>query len=218
MKPLIKEVARERWLSEEEICRFWSGAGEQGYPFGPFLKMLLLTAQRRDEIAGLRWSEVDFAKGTITFKGERTKNKTLHILPLSSQALAVLRSVPRFLGSEYVFTTTGRSSVSGFGRLKDRVDEHVGLEVEGWRFHDLRRTAATGMAVLRVPPHIIEAVLNHKSGIISGVASVYNRYAYFDEKREAMQAWGNHVEKLITEGQRTLLPELQPAALVRATA
>ncbi len=184
LKPPIKEESRDRVLTDNEIIAYWNGCEAEGYPFEQFGKLLLLTGQRRNEIASMRWSEIDLQRGTLTLKAERTKNGSAHIVPLSRQALDILRSIPRFLGSEYVFTSTGKTPISGFGRFKDRLDIFVGLEAENWRFHDVRRTAATNMAILKVQPHIIEAVLNHKSGIVSGVASIYNRHAYFDEKQE----------------------------------
>jgi integrase len=196
LKPLIREVARERWLSDDELKSFWQGCEAETYPFAQFGKLLLLTGQRLREIADMRWSELDLDKATLTLKGARTKNGTMHILPLSPQAIAILSKMPRYLGSDFVFTTTGNSPISGFGRLKRRLELFIGLHAEDWRFHDLRRTAATNMAMLGVQPHVIEAVLNHKSGIVSGVAAVYNRYAYVDEKREALERWANHVEKL----------------------
>jgi integrase len=112
-------------------------------------------------------------------------------VPLAPLAIEVLKSIPRFLKSDYVFTTNGRSPVSGFGRLKDRLGEAVGAS--DWRVHDLRRTVATNMAMMRIQPHIIEAVLNHKSGIVSGVAAIYNRHAYLDEKRVALEKWAGYV-------------------------
>ncbi|WP_421360241.1 tyrosine-type recombinase/integrase [Agrobacterium rosae] len=196
LKPLIKEVSRDRYLTDDEIIAYWNGCEAEGYPFEQFGKLLLLTGQRRDEIASMRWSELDMHRGTLTLKAERTKNGSSHIVPLSRQALDILRSIPRFLGSEYVFTSTGKTPISGFGRFKDRLDTFVGMDAEDWRFHDVRRTAATNMAILKVQPHIIEAVLNHKSGIVSGVASIYNRHAYFDEKQEALQVWADRVTKL----------------------
>lgn len=196
LKPPIREESRDRVLTDDEIVAYWKGCEAEGYPFEQFGKLLLLTGQRRQEIAAMRWSEIDLNRGTLTLKADRTKNSTAHIVPLSRQALDILRSLPRFLGSDYVFTSTGRTPISGFGRFKDRLDTFVGLDAEDWRFHDVRRTVATNMAILKVPPHIIEAVLNHKSGIVSGVASIYNRHAYVNEKREALQTWADRVTEL----------------------
>src|SRR6185312_5629164 len=100
------------------------------------------------------------------------------------------RRIPRFVGSDFVFTITGDTPVSGFGKAKDRIE--AGLGLSDWRVHDLRRSAASGMARLGVAPHVIERVLNHKSGIISGVAAIYNRYAYSAEMREALNRWATH--------------------------
>lgn len=199
LKPLIREVARDRWLTDDEIVSFWRGCEAEGYPFEQFGKLLLLTGQRLREISDMRWSELDLEKATLTLKGSRTKNGMLHVLPLSPQVVDILSAMPRFLDSDYVFTTTGTTSISGFGRFKQRLDVFVGMDAEDWRFHDLRRTAATNMAIMGVQPHIIEAVLNHKTGIVSGVAAVYNRYAYVDEKREALERWAAHVTELITD-------------------
>lgn len=196
LKPPIKEESRDRVLTDDEIIAYWKGCEADGYPFEQFGKLLLLTGQRRNEIAAMRWSELDLNRGTFTLKAERTKNSTAHIVPLSRQALDILRSIPRFLGSDYVFTSTGRTPISGFGRFKKRLDAFVGLDVEDWCLHDARRTLATHMAMLKVDPHIIEAVLNHKSGIVSGVASIYNRHAYFDEKQEALQLWADRIMEL----------------------
>lgn len=197
LKPLIKEVARERWLTDDEIKSFWRGCEAEGYPFEQFGKLLLLTGQRLREISDMRWSELDLEKATLTLKGSRTKNGTMHVLPLSPQAVSILSAIPRFLDSDFVFTTTGTTPISGFGRFKQRIDVFVGLDADNWRFHDLRRTVATNMAILRVQPHIIEAVLNHRTGIVSGVAAVYNRHAYLDEKRGALEQWAGRVSSLI---------------------
>lgn len=196
LKPPIKEESRDRFLTDDEIIAYWKGCEAEGYPFEQFGKLLFLTGQRRQEIAAMRWSELDLHRGTFALKAERTKNGTPHIVPLSRQAVDILRSIPRFLGSDYVFTSTGRTPISGFGRFKDRLDTFVGMDAEDWRFHDVRRTAATNMAILKVQPHIIEAVLNHRSGIVSGVASIYNRHAYINEKREALQTWADRVTEL----------------------
>lgn len=199
LKRPIKEVARDRLLTDDEIKSFWRGCEVEGYPFEQFGKLLLVTGQRLREISDMRWSELDLEKGTLTLKGSRTKNGTMHVLPLSPQAVAILSEIPRRLNSDFVFTTTGTTPISGFGRFKQRLDVFVGLDAEDWRFHDLRRTAATNMAIMGVQPHIIEAVLNHKTGIVSGVAAVYNRYAYVDEKREALERWAGRVTELVED-------------------
>ncbi len=114
-------------------------------------------------------------------------------MPLPPQAVDLLRALERFLDSDFVFTTTGRSPISGFGRLKERVDTALPDGTPDWRFHDFRRTASTGMAKLGVMPHVIDAVTNHKSG----VGATYNRYTYFNEKREALEQWATQIDEIV---------------------
>lgn len=180
-------MSRERVLSDNEIATCWRTAAAEGFPFSSFLQILILTGQRRGEVAGLRWSEIDFGKCIWTIPAQRAKNGNSHTVPLAPVVVEILKSAPRFLNSDLVFTTTGKTAISGFDRLKRRLEDVIGLDAEHWRLHDIRRTVATNMAIIGVQPHIIEAVLNHRSGIISGVAAVYNRHAYIDEKREALE-------------------------------
>lgn len=194
LRPPTKEVARERVLTDEEVIACWHAGTSEGFPFAQFTQLLILTGQRRGEVAGMRWCELDLDKGIWTLPAKRAKNASLHTIPLAPLAISILKSVPRLLDSDLVFTTAGTSPISGFGRLKERLDVAVGLDADDWRFHDLRRTMATNMAMARVQPHIIEAVLNHKTGIVSGVAAIYNRHGYLDEKREALELWAKKVE------------------------
>lgn len=198
MKDLVAPEAldeRERVLSPDEIASFWS-ATDDDFLFGAFYKLLLLTAQRREEVGAMQWQEIDFKKAEWIIPGSRTKNGETHIVPLSTQALAILEELsPQTNG--YVFTTTGKTPISGYGRAKQRLDKHMG--VSDWRVHDLRRTATTIMAELGFDPHVVDAILNHKNGTIKGVARVYNRYEYLPEKRRALDAWGKFLECL-TQG------------------
>ena len=191
LKPPVKERSRDRVLTDDELRDLIIAADAEGYPFGDMFKMLALTAQRRNEVSHMRWSEIDFGRRVWTIPAARSKNDQSHEVPLSDAALEVLRSVPRFLGSDYVFTTTGSTPISGYGRAKDRLENK--MKTAAWRTHDLRRTAASGMARLGVPPHVVEKVLNHRSGIISGVAAVYNRYGYESEKRDALEKWSAYL-------------------------
>lgn len=194
LQPPTKEVARDRVLSDDELRACWAGADEEGFPFGTCTKLMILTGQRRSEVAGMRWSEVDLEKAIWTIPAKRAKNATLHMVPLAPLVVEMLKATPRFLGSDLVFTSNGRTAVSGFGRAKRRLDTAV--QSEDWRFHDLRRTVATNMAVAGVSPHVIEAVLNHKTGIVSGVAAIYNRHGYLPEKRAALELWVLRLESV----------------------
>jgi integrase len=208
MKLPTKEVARDRVLSDDELRWFWAGCDEIDWPFGPLAKLLLLTLQRRDEVAGMEWPELNLAQRTWTIPREKAKNKRAHEVHLSEAALAVLRSLPR-VGDGLVFTTTGETAVSGFSRAKRRLNTAMlatkraelgwrkGDAIPRWILHDLRRTGATGMARLGLPPHVVDKVLNHVSGTIRGVAAVYNRFEYLDERRAALDGWARHIGNIV---------------------
>ena len=206
MKPLSKERSRERVLTDDELSALWTTCDAEGYPFGDCMKLLILSGQRRAEVAGMRWSEFDLEKRLWTLPSLRAKNGRQHTVPITDAMLDVLRRAPRFLGSDFVFTTTGKSPVSGFGRLKDRLDKALPEGTEPWIIHDLRRTMSTNMAMLGVPQPVTEALLNHKTGVVSGVAAIYNVYSYADEKREALGSWSQHVLKLAREHNDEISP------------
>lgn len=160
----------------------------------------------------MRWADIDLGKGSWTIPRERSKNDVANEVPLSPLALAIIKDLPRFEGEALLFAASNGSGqpASGYSKAKLRLDRMIaarrvseGLpEMPEWWLHDLRRTAASGMARLRVPPHVIERVLNHISGSQSGVAGIYNRYGYLPEKRHALDAWSRYVESLVTTGQR----------------
>lgn len=188
LKAPTKEIARDRRLSNVEIGGLMRACHNDVYPFRQFVPMLLATGQRRGELANMRWSEIDLETKTWAIPAELSKNGKAHFVPLSAYVLELLAEVPRFLDCDYVFTTTRRSPVSGFSKALRRLWQATGAD--DWRYHDLRRTAASGMAQARVQPHVIEKILNHMTGKISGVAAVYNRYEYEDEMRAALEQWG----------------------------
>lgn len=196
MKPLSKERSRERVLTDDELGALWAACDADGYPFGDCMKLLILSGQRRAEVAEMRWSEIDLEKRLWTLPSQRAKNGRQHTVPITDAMLDVLRRVPKFLGSDYVFTTNGKSPVSGFGRLKDRLDKALPEGTDPWIIHDLRRTMSTNMAMLGVPQPVTEALLNHQTGVVSGVAAIYNVYSYADEKREALEQWNHHQTKM----------------------
>jgi integrase len=201
LKPPTKEKARDRVLNEAETRAFWGATEELGWPFGSLFRLLLLTAQRRDEVATMEWSEIDLERRVWSLPREKAKNDQGHDVHLSQQAVDLLLALPRIQGG-LVFSTNGRTAVSGFSRSKERLDglmaKSIGHEVDPWILHDLRRSAATGMAGLRVLPHVVDRILNHTSGTIRGVARVYNRFDYLEERKAAIEAWGRKVDTIVT--------------------
>ncbi len=194
------ETVRERVLSEDELRAVWHAADATAYPFGPFFKLLILTAQRRDEVAGMRWSEIDDARALWTIPGERAKNGRAHEVPLSAPALDILRAIPRLDGCDLVFTTNGRAAISGFSKAKARLDRASGVGLsdrDEWRIHDIRRSVTTFMAEMGIAPHVVDKLLNHVSGAIRGVAAVYNKHAYTDERRRALDAWARRLAAIV---------------------
>ena len=211
--------ARDRVLSDCELRAVWNGADGLGYPFGPILKLLILTGQRRAEVAGMQWAEVDLEAATWRIPKERSKNGKAHEVDLSPQAVEVLRPLKRL--GRLVFPARNAPArkhlegekpalmaVRGFSATKRTLDANIEAArlkadprpepVAAWRIHDLRRTAATGMAAMNFAPHIVERVLNHISGTQSGLVGVYQRHDYRAERKAAMTAWGARVEAIIT--------------------
>jgi integrase len=193
--------SRERTLTEDELAEVWRALGDD--QFADIVRLLILTGQRREEIGGLRWDEVDFERRLIVLGPERTKNKRQHELPLSTSAKTILEKQHRRQARDFVFGY-GHGAFSGWSDCKAALDTRL-LAARGpkakplpdWRLHDLRRTAATIMAdKLGVLPHIIEAILNHVSGHRAGVAGIYNRATYTKEMREALERWAEHVEAI----------------------
>jgi integrase len=227
LRPPTKEKSRDRVLSDEEIRIFWRAGDELDWPFGPLFKLLLLTAQRRDEVASMEWSEINLDTGVWSIPREKAKNDHGHNVQLSVEALAIIKGLPRVAGP-YVFSTNGKTSVSGFSRAKERLDalmlaalkaaaaergeDPEETALEPWILHDLRRTATTGMAGLRVLPHVVDRILNHTSGTIRGVARVYNRFEYQDERKAALEAWGRAVESTVGVASKSNVVELKARA------
>ncbi len=220
------ETTRDRVLTDDELRAAWAAFDSAGWPFGPLAQLLLLTGQRLREVAEARWPEIDREARTWTIPKERAKNGVAHEVPLSEAALRILAALPRIeaggRSAGFLFTTTGHSAVSGFARAKAGFERAMLVAQHGddpdkveapkhWTLHDLRRTAASGMAGLGIAPHVVEAVLNHKSGSIKGVSAVYNRYNYAEEKRAALEAWGRYLETLICGAPAANVVELAKA-------
>jgi integrase len=211
-----EEISRDRVLNGEELAAIWKEAG--GGDYGAIVGLLILTGQRREEVGGMLWSEIDLDKRVWRIDAERTKNGLAHDVPLSSPAIEILRKRERS-GRALVFGSR-EGPFQGWSNAKSALDRRVLTKLremgangapKPWRLHDIRRTVATRMADLGVQPHVIEAVLNHISGRKAGVAGVYNRATYAAEKRQALDLWGAHVESL-AEGRESNVVSFQGAA------
>ncbi len=188
--------SRDRVLTDQEISIIWQASKKIGYPFGRIVLLLILTGQRRGEVAKMEWNHISFEEKLWNIPASGTKNKKPHSLPLSQAALEILKDTPQINNNKFVFPAKGsiKTTFSGFSKLKHRLDKIA--NIEDWNLHDLRRTAATGMAKLEVRPHVIERVLNHSTGQLGGIAGVYNRFQYLDEMRDALNLWADHVLSL----------------------
>lgn len=202
-----RSKARERVLSDAELATLWRVACDEPLPWGPALKLLMLTGARREEVFSADWPEFDLKAREWTIPPERAKNGVAHLVPLSSAAIAVLKAIPEVEDSDKVFPTRTKSaraerSASGFSKAQARwrasLDESLGGKGRSdWRLHDIRRTVATGLQRLGVRFEVTEAVLNHVSGARGGVAGVYQRHDWKQEKRVALTKWAAHLSKLV---------------------
>lgn len=198
VEPPTIETARDRILSDAELKAVWQAADALGWPYCGFVHLLILTGQRRNEVADLTWREIDLDAKLWTLPAARAKNDVEHTIPLSDLVVEILRAVPRIDGSEFVFTVTGRRPIQGHHVIKRRMDALMPPDITPWVVHDIRRTVASGMARLGVNLPVIEKILNHVSGSFGGIVGVYQRHSFADEKRAAMAAWSRHVEALVT--------------------
>jgi integrase len=190
-----EERSRDRVLDDKELRKVWLAASELGHPHAGIVKLLILTGQRRNEIADLRWSEVDLEERALHLPAARTKNGRAHDVPLSASALAVVAGLSRLIDAEHVFTIK-RKPIVNFSHMKERLDKASG--VADWTLHDLRRTVASGLQRLGVRLEVTEAVLNHRSGSMAGIVGVYQRHDYADEKRDALARWADHVDAVVS--------------------
>lgn len=220
-----KKESRDRVLTDDELFAFWRATGRslstrcgkktvKSYPWGPLFRLLALTAARHSEILGARWDEIDATKRVLTVPPERFKSKTWHAIPLTELALVELENLPRWSGGDYLFSSDGgRSPCQQNGRAKDRLDLRMmrtlralarsrgedpeKVKLPHWVLHDLRRTVRTRLAMLRVPEAVSEAVLGHT---LKGIAAVYNRHDFDDEKREALELWASQLLIIVRPG------------------
>lgn len=230
-----QEVKRDRVLDDAELARAWRAAHREGYPFGVEIKMLILTAARKNEVCQLKFREVDTPRRQIVLKGDRTKTGEPRLLPLSDAAVELIESAAKACGTfqyttdgdSWLFTCNGKT-YSGLGaKPKHRIDAEAAkidrdgkplaepAPIENWRIHDLRRTVATGLQRLGVRQEVTEAVLGHTSGSAGGVVGVYQRHDWADEKREALDAWGRYVDLIVDPERRHLVGALSGAPAER---
>jgi integrase len=190
------ETERDRFLDMAEAKRVWDAAGLLGYPAGPYIRALLLTGQRRTEVASMRWSDVDLDAATWLLKAADTKGDRAHLVPLSAPMLALLEPLPRL--GDYVFTNDGETHLSDYAKRKARLDTFIaagGDPLDAWTLHDLRRTVATHMVRLGVSMEIVGRVLNHA---VAGVtAKVYALHEYEPEKRSALDRWAAELMRAV---------------------
>ena len=210
MKPPAAAIKRDRVLEDHEVKAFWEAASDVSWPFASIYKLLLLTGARREEVAGMRWGELDLDADIWFLPGARTKNTRDHRIPLSRQAIdlldrlgiAAIKAGFGYEDSDLVFSTTGHSAPSGFSKAKKALDTKMkailGARFKDWRVHDLRRTCATGMENLGIDTRVVETALNHVSGTKAGIVGVYQRSDHRDAVAAAFRAWGLHVIGIVS--------------------
>lgn len=183
------EAPRERVLDDKELAAVWKAAANLSYPSNQLVRLLILTGQRRDEVRCLPWAEL--TDDLWTLPAERNKGRRQHEIPLTAAMLDVLKEASQLGPMVFTCDTEGKKPYAGMKRLKEILDRESG--VTGWTIHDIRRTVATGLGRLGVAQEVIEHILNHSRPALH---KTYNVHAYRDEKRVALEAWGEHVREL----------------------
>jgi len=197
---VAKRPTRERVLSEAELTTIYKAVSSGQDTFSYIVELLILTGQRRTEIGSLKWEWINEAGRTITLPASITKNKRMHTFPYGSLVATILEGLPHT--SEYVFPASrsivrGKRTTCFNGWPKGKATFDQRCVIAPWTLHDLRRTYATTHASIGTPPHIVERLLNHASGTISGVAAIYNRFQYMDEMRAAVDVFDARLARLL---------------------
>ena len=216
-----EEVARERAPDAFELAEIWQAAAKLEWPVEPAVKLLILTGQRREEVGQMRWSELKLSEGVWTLPAARTKNGQAHDIHLSPLALKVIETITATEDCDLVFSTNGKTPISGWSKAKRRLEEEIAAARQArarmrgedadkvkpmpeWRIHDLRRSVATGLSNLGVAPIVADRILNHVPKKHKGqVMFVYNRAEYAKERRAAMELWASHIEHVTRESFRS---------------
>ena len=217
---------RERVLTDAETWEIWQTAPSLGTPVGQFYRLALLTLARRDEVASLRWSEISMERAQWVIPGARTKNGKAHVIHLSEAALEVLRTIPRVKDQDLVFSTTGKTPISGFSKFKSAIDAAIVAErakvakeageeaapLAPWVFHDFRRTGVSTLAAFGFDSIVVDKLLNHQPAKLRGVASVYQRHEFGPERARALDAWAAFVVGDPSSGAGNVSPFRKAAA------
>jgi integrase len=202
-----KKLARTRVLNDDELRAYWRATETLEYPYGPLFRLLLLTGQRKSEVAEARWSEIDTAKKLWTIPPSRMKSDAAHAIPLTPAAIEVLSSLPRFDRGNHLFSTTfGQKAVNGFSRAKERLDSAMRAELgslDGFVIHDVRRTVRTHLSALPVPELVRELVIAHTK---PGLHRVYDQHSYLDEKRDALEKWAARLRTILEPAPDNVVP------------
>jgi integrase len=194
---------RTRVLTDVELKALWKASEEIEYPYGPLVRLLMLTGQRKSEVAEAQWSEFDLAKREWSIPASRMKMDTAHIVPLTDDAIKVLESLPRFRTGDHLFTTTfGKTAVNGFSKAKSRLDELMPSGTPPWVLHDIRRTMRTHLSALPIPDLVRELVIAHAK---PGLHKVYDQHAYAAEKRHALELWAARLRSIIEPPSRNVI-------------
>jgi integrase len=199
----VRREERARALSYPEIAALWQAWETMGAPMGAFMRFALVTGQRRTEIATMERSELDLEARLWSIPAGKAKNRRAHLVPLSGLAIGIIHSVPAFDG-RFVFSTRPGTHISGFSKAKVRAAALSG--VADWRLHDLRRTAATRLAELGIAHPVVSKLLNHSPRGVMGVTSIYNRYEYLEERREAMDRWARRIAEIVSPPPANVFP------------
>ena len=200
--------ARQRTLTGPEIWALWEATESIGYPYGPLFRLLLITGQRKSEVAEARWSEFDLDKREWTIPAKRMKAEAAHMVPLSDEAMKLLTGLPRFNRGDCLFSTTfGIKAVNGFSKAKEILDREMAARLPttpaAFVIHDVRRTMRTGLSALPVPDIVRELVIAHTQ---KGLHKVYDLHAYADEKRHALDLWAARVRDIVEPPPANVIP------------
>jgi integrase len=192
--------SRDRVLDDTELAEIWAAAGALAYPWGSFFQIGLLTLQRREEVAGMRWSELgDLDNQTWRIDAKRMKNGKPHVVHLSNDAVTILREIPRIEGCDFVFSTTGKTHISGYSKAKGALDAAIvearadQEKLAGWWLHDFRRTGVSKLAGLGFDSITVDKILAHQPAKLSGTARIYQQHEFLKERAQALDAWAAHV-------------------------